>query len=87
MLTRSPKTYPQNLYPCEDILKEIFEAGKTAQLEADQEKVRELFEEMKENFFTFDGDGNLILTSSPPRDRIVAWWQALEKEWLEGKMP
>jgi len=83
MLTRSPKTYPQNLYPCEDILKEIFEAGKTAQLEADQEKVRELFEEI-ETYFN-DRDKRSVLVLEGLQTKI--WWQALGKGWLEGKMP
>lgn len=58
-----------------------------AQLEADQEAVgaivQEIFEEIEERLFTHDGDGNLILTSAPPRDRVVIWWQALKRKYVK----
>lgn len=56
-----------------------------AQLESCQKEhdavVREMIKEIKERFFTLDGDDNLILGSALPRDRIVTWWQAFEKEY------
>ena len=44
-----------------------------------QSKVEETFKEIEAWFFTYDGDGNLILGDALPRDRIVTWWQALKK--------
>ena len=51
-----------------------------------QAKVERLFKEIEEHFFTFDGDGNLILCSEMDGVRKVNWWQALKKqEGIDGK--
>jgi len=53
--------------------------GAQTQLKADQKKVQEMFDEIQELFFTFDGDGELILRSEMNGNRKVDEWQKLKE--------
>ena len=61
----------------------MLEAVAQAQLEAAEKeadkKVQEMFDKIQELFFTFDGDGELILRSEMNGNRKVDEWQALKE--------
>jgi len=46
-----------------------------AQHAKDNQRIEELFKEIEREFFTYDGDGNLILQSAMNGERRVKWYQ------------